>query len=442
MYATATLTPGAYVRPSQALAVRFAAMLPALQLGYAILLAPILFAAETRAILEGFGDPTNGPSTLAAAVAYALFFVLSVLTFLVARPKVPREARQLFIAVAALCLYAFVSALWSLDPVRTLMKATQQTMIAMSLIAAVISSRDPRRILTWLIWLMAAVVLFNILAVVSRPPGPIGHEGIYAHKNSLGAVAALALMFGVYALTYRRLAYLAAGLFLIAGSLLLLLASESKTSAGMAIVAPALAVGVYLLAKHVAIPPLVTWLAAQITIVAGFILLGTIFDFQLSDLLRVVFGDETFTGRTHIWAFAWQQIAESPLVGYGYHGFWNIGPESPRFTAHIQFIHNMPHAHNGYIDLLLNLGIVGLVLFAVIFALAFGRAMRLDSAGAVLCIFCLANLINVSLRAYMESEWFMDASSPSETMFLVVGFLAAVAPAAGRPRLPALPAGR
>ncbi len=440
MYATATLTPGASAagRPSQALAVKFAAMLPALQFGYAILLAPILFAAETREILAGFGDPTNGPSTRAAAIAYGLFFVVSVLTFLVARPTVSRTARQLFLAVAALCLYAFLSALWSLDPIRTLMKATQQTMVVMSLLAAVISARDPEPVLKWLIGLMTAVVLVNILAVIARPPGPIGHEGIYAHKNYLGAVTALSLMFGIYALTFRRLVYLIAGLFLIAGSFLLLVASESKTSAGMAVAAPALAIGVYLLAKHVAIPPLVTWLVAQGAAVAGFILLGAIFDFQLSDLLRLAFGDETFTGRTHIWAFSWQKIAEHPIFGYGYHGFWNIGPESPRFTAHIQFIHNMPHAHNGYIDLLLNLGIVGLVFFAVIFALAMGRVMRLDSLGAVLCVFGLANLMNVSLRAYMESEWFMDATAPSETMFLIVACCAAIAPAARRARLPSL----
>lgn len=436
---TGTLAQGrSYSRPSQDVAARFAGVVPALQMAYAILLAPLMFAAETRAILERFGDPTNGASTQAAAIAYAAFFMLSVATFLVARPSLTRAAWQLSAALALLCIYAFASAVWSLDPERTVMKAAQQTMICVSLVVAVISARDPARILDWIMWLMVIVVGFNILAVLSRPPGPIGHEGIYDHKNTLGAVMALALMFGFYALARRRLAYLLAGAFLVAGSLMLLVASESKTSAAMAVLAPMLAIGLYVLARYVRVPVLVGWFVIQVAIVAGFLVLGVVFDFQLSDVLTVLFGDETLTGRTHIWSFALQQIAERPLFGYGYHGFWNIGPESPRFTAHIQFIHNMPHSHNGYLDLLVNLGIVGAVLFGAVLALTFSRVMRLEQAGVVLCIFALANLVNISLRVYLESEWFIDASAPSETMFLLIGFLAAMAPVARRTALPLL----
>jgi exopolysaccharide production protein ExoQ len=437
-YLDATLAEGGTrTRPSRDVAASFAAVLPALLMSYALVIGPLLFAAETRAVLSKFGDPTNGASSLAAAVVYPFFFLLAVLTLLIARPSITRAALQLSVALALLCLYAFATTLWSLDPGRTLAKAAQQTMICVSLAAAVLSARDPQRVLDWIKWLMVVVVLVNLMAVLSRPPGPIGHEGIYDHKNSLGAVMALALLFGLYSFTRRRLVSLVVGAFLVAGSLMLLVASESKTSAGIAVLAPSLSIVLYVLAKHVRVPLLVSWLVIQFVIVAGFLVIGTVLDFQLSDVLTLAFGDETLTGRTHIWAFAVEQIAERPLLGYGYHGFWNIGPESPRFTAHIQFIHNMPHAHNGYLDLLINLGLVGLILFAVVFVLSFGRLMRLERAGVALCIFAIANLVCVSMRVYLESEWFIDASAPSETMLLLFGFLAAMAPAVRRSPLPA-----
>lgn len=65
-------------------------------------------------------------------------------------------------------------------------------------------------------------------------------------------------------------------------------------------------------------------------------------------------------------------------MGYGYGGFW-LGWEGE--SADIWLVlpqNNMPtHAHNGYLDLWLDLGLLGLSAFVLRFLLVIPRAMRL-----------------------------------------------------------------
>ena len=72
--------------------------------------------------------------------------------------------------------------------------------------------------------------------------------------------------------------------------------------------------------------------------------------------------DSTLTGRTEIWSTV-LSVAENPLVGTGYESFWL--PERIQrlwdvFGLHIQ------EAHNGYLEVYLNLGWIGVALLAVL----------------------------------------------------------------------------
>jgi len=68
----------------------------------------------------------------------------------------------------------------------------------------------------------------------------------------------------------------------------------------------------------------------------------------------------TLTGRTEIWSELMTYVGARPFLGYGFEGFWG-----PSHTASVSLALGwvIPHAHNGYIEMLLDLGAVGLVLF-------------------------------------------------------------------------------
>jgi O-antigen ligase len=70
-------------------------------------------------------------------------------------------------------------------------------------------------------------------------------------------------------------------------------------------------------------------------------------------------------------------IAESPLLGYGYDAFWSdyYGPAA-EFRAASGWL-TAPHAHNGIINLWLDLGLIGVLLLVVSVIAVFRRAVEM-----------------------------------------------------------------
>ena len=71
----------------------------------------------------------------------------------------------------------------------------------------------------------------------------------------------------------------------------------------------------------------------------------------------------TLTGRTAIWQFAGQQLMDDPsrlLMGFGHDSFWTAGMTDAvsRMTGF-----TISEAHNAYLEVTLNLGLVGALLF-------------------------------------------------------------------------------
>lgn len=87
--------------------------------------------------------------------------------------------------------------------------------------------------------------------------------------------------------------------------------------------------------------------------------------------------DPTLTGRTILWDFIITKIQERPWLGYGRSAFWaegnRYGTEAGELVAG-SFI--APHAHNGFLDLGLDVGLIGLVLFLISFTTGLFWAMR------------------------------------------------------------------
>ncbi|NLA35982.1 MAG: O-antigen ligase family protein, partial [Actinobacteria bacterium] len=72
--------------------------------------------------------------------------------------------------------------------------------------------------------------------------------------------------------------------------------------------------------------------------------------------------DLTFTGRTEIWAVVIDRIGQQPILGHGVKGLFGT-PKTPETMEVIREIgFSAGHSHNGLLDVLLQLGIVGAVI--------------------------------------------------------------------------------
>jgi exopolysaccharide production protein ExoQ len=87
--------------------------------------------------------------------------------------------------------------------------------------------------------------------------------------------------------------------------------------------------------------------------------------------------ESSLSGRTEIWA-ALIPAAPNSVIGAGFEDFW-IGPNVSQFrNSMVGWWHaeDLNEAHNGYLEVYLNLGCIGVALISIILATGYGRAVK------------------------------------------------------------------
>ena len=81
----------------------------------------------------------------------------------------------------------------------------------------------------------------------------------------------------------------------------------------------------------------------------------------------------TLNGRVPLWTSLVEQVAERPLLGYGYQGFWT--PDRI-YEVSIEQEWTVPSAHSVFLDVLLSTGLLGVAIFGMGTFVTFRRIMK------------------------------------------------------------------
>jgi O-antigen ligase len=300
---------------------------------------------------------------------------------------------------------AAFSALWSVDPSLSLYRTialTGTTAFGMFL-AVRFSVEEQLRIYAFVLGLVACASALVALLLpeygVMTAPHTGAWSGVFFHKNPFGRIMALStLVFFLLVLGDRQTRPIALiGMLL---SIALLLASLSEASLIVAIVSVA---GALLLAAMQRLPRPKQPLFLLIGAAVGALI--TFWAVQHSETILSHLGrDLTFTGRTELWQLLVEKARAHPWLGYGYGAFWrgDVGVSGEIKQA---FNGWYPvHAHNGFLDIVLELGAVGLLMFVPVLAVygyrahAWGMAQR-----APLCVWPVAYTLFFVLSNVAES---------------------------------------
>jgi exopolysaccharide production protein ExoQ len=131
---------------------------------------------------------------------------------------------------------------------------------------------------------------------------------------------------------------------------------------------------------------------------------------NLSTVTQAFGRDPTLTGRTEIWRVVGQLIESNLWFGYGWN-VWAIGnPVGDSLRTALGF--NVTHAHNGYLNVALELGLVGaLLLVWLLLLLLIGSFRRVAHRNAYLWMFVIVGMIAsfgmVENRALLNLGWFL-----------------------------------
>lgn len=264
------------------------------------------------------------------------------------------------ISISILLGLALISCLWSDDFSTTLNRAI--ALFGTTLFGLYLGSRYPlQRQLQLLSWALGLGSVLSLLFAVALPS--IGtmcsHEGawrgIYSHKNILGKVMVLSILVFLLLVKDRKFQLLSwLGLSI---SSLLLIFSTSKSSLVIALVLLVI-LPIYqsLRLREDILAPVV--LSTVILLLGSFVLILSNTESILLSLGR----DPTLTGRTELWEYSLEMIRQRIFLGYGYHNFW-LDWDSPGSYVWRAVGWKPPNAHNGLIELALDLGLLGTFIF-------------------------------------------------------------------------------
>jgi exopolysaccharide production protein ExoQ len=121
-------------------------------------------------------------------------------------------------------------------------------------------------------------------------------------------------------------------------------------------------------------------------------------------ILLAAYGkDTTFTGRTNIWSGVLWAIERRPLQGYGYSGVWVSTDLEPTFSIMRRIGFRAFHAHNGALDVILQVGVIGIVLFACLFIPMLLSALRLARSGNMIGSLVVVAGLAIAVMSLSES---------------------------------------
>lgn len=305
------------------------------------------------------------------------------------------------VLVVVLALTA-VSVGWSVDPGLTLRRSVG--LVGTALVGLFLTRRlrpvqllDVLR-LTVLLLALASLLLFATGSTLALDPVHGTLRGVLVTKNTLGRTLALGILAAAaVALLDRRRTRRA----LLSAVPMVLALSLTASTGGMVLTVAVVAVVATLALWGTRRGPRLLLGGVALVLAAASLIAPRL---SAETVAGAIGEDVTLTGRTDIWAAALQAIADRPLLGHGYGAFWEGSTEALRIQSRLQW--EVPNAHNGVLDVGLDLGLVGIVLVLVLLAglvlRGFGdlRAARPDAAFlrlAVAGITISANLVETGL---------------------------------------------
>lgn len=312
-------------------------------------------------LLGGGSGPLSGQDVMILrALNWPVYAGIALSVLLVPR-RIWRAALSVRLVLLLVALAA-ASVLWSVQPASTLdgvFRFGASALLGLYL-AVRFRVRDLLRIV---VFALGAAAVLSVAAAVLVPSLGVGSgahagswQGVFAHKNILGRTMALGAVSATLLLLEgaRRRLPLAAMLLLF----LSLVALSRSLTAVVVLLTVAGLVPVYLTLQR----EIRVW----VVLVAGLLIAsGSSIAFVLSNpepIMAALGRDSSLTGRTVLWVALLDLAQQRPWLGYGYSAFWG-GSDAPSLVLRSDVGWQAAHAHNGFLDLWLQLGLLGTLTF-------------------------------------------------------------------------------
>jgi O-antigen ligase len=140
----------------------------------------------------------------------------------------------------------------------------------------------------------------------------------------------------------------------------------------------------------------------------------------LTVVLDALGKDTTLSGRTVLWDFGMRQVEATPILGVGYKAFWETPATSSAYLRYWMG-QDIWTFHNNFIDVLVALGLVGLLAFVIGLAVSLANALsRFSASRSPINAWALLFLVH-SLVVSMAEDTLFYNHSLYQVLLVIVG---------------------
>lgn len=312
---------------------------------------------------------------------------------------------------------AVVSVAWSIQPTITWFRLI--VLICGTLAALFVSAVYEReQVLANLRLFFFCAGVVNLALVLISPAAGVmpdafyrgAWKGIYWHRNYLGTFMALAFTIALVDLFSlpgkpQKKQIFSVVFIVISGILLVKSRSATGLITVIALIATIVLAFLWIKFRH----KIKQWHIAAFAIFAIASIL--IFIKNAGFFFGLLGRNTSLTGRVPMWQYVVSElVSRRPWLGYGYGAIWHLTGIRTELAIRFQWGAQVMIGDNGYLDILLHLGVIGLTVLIIILAAGFVRALRNFLAdGSIVSAFPLVVLVfvlvaNISLSLILESE--------------------------------------
>ena len=364
----------------------------------------------------------NDPLALSALAPNPLFRTIKIALIVIGALIIAthiREARALLLRVnrfyLAYMALAFLSIAWSADRSSTTARFVSTMAIAIICFAFCLVGWHRQRFQNVVRPLLTLLLAGSLLYIVMAPEYALdvdkaGYHGLASQKNPFGELCALGAVLWMHGWIAKEVKLWKA----LAGAALAwtcLWLSHSSTS----ILATAFAGWLMLMLLRTSpsirryTPYVVTLFACLVVAYALAVLqlvpgLATIL---LGPVTAITGKDMTFTNRAMIWDIIKDHAQLHPLLGTGFGAYWTGAvPSSPSYVFLTRMYFWPSEAHNGYLDVVNDLGFAGLICLLGYLTMFVRQSLQLFKTDRAQGALYLALFFQQAMTNLSESCWF------------------------------------
>ncbi len=365
----------------------------------------------SKPLATWFGAATEDESSVLDQVFGSVLLCIGILILMASKrfrvASSTKENGWLWLLIG----YSLLSILWSEMPLIALKRWIRE-LVAVVMALLLLTEPDPRAAMQSLLRRAAFILIpFSLLlikyfpsyGVQFRQQGGLMWIGVALQKNSLGRLCVIVIFFLIWLLYSRWRRRVAptdryqtlADVSVLILAIYLLSGPEdqySATSVASLVAGLAVFIGLLLMRRRPPSPAVNVLTLLIVTIITIGILEPFLGGSYLSSISSELGRDATLTGRTGIWESLAPEVKRSPVLGSGFASFW---------TPMTRDAHQIGEAHNGYMEILLDRGFVGMLLLSA-FLLSSSRKARnalnsdYDWGSLWLCFLVIALVHNIT----------------------------------------------